>query len=140
MSDLTFGPSFKVKRWCTGFGELSFRWIQICIGSPMRRSSLILDFPSISQYLVGQMKFLINLTIALKFENNLELLIQVHFMVKYVHFTIPVEILVVLLLCKSHLVNVGWTLFLGGLRVTNPPIRLMCPTSVCPSTFFVSGL
>ena len=30
-------------------------------------------------------------------------------------------------------------LFLGGLRVTNPPIRLMCPTSVrpsvCPSTF-----
>ena len=31
-------------------------------------------------------------------------------------------------------------LFLGGLRVTNPPIRLMCPTSVCPSTFFVSGL
>ena len=25
--------------------------------------------------------------------------------------------------------------FLGGLHVTNPPIRLMCPTSVCPSTF-----
>ena len=23
MSDLTFGPSFKVKRWFTGFGELS---------------------------------------------------------------------------------------------------------------------
>ena len=39
MSHLTFGPSFKVKRWFTGFGELSFRWIQICIGSPMRRSS-----------------------------------------------------------------------------------------------------
>ena len=39
MSDLTFGPSFKVKRWFTGFGELSFWWIQICIGSPMRRSS-----------------------------------------------------------------------------------------------------
>ena len=39
MSDLTFGPSFKVKRWFTGFGELSFQWIQICIGSPMRRSS-----------------------------------------------------------------------------------------------------
>ena len=38
-SDLTFGPSFKVKRWFTGFGELSFQWIQICIGSPMRRSS-----------------------------------------------------------------------------------------------------
>ena len=39
MSDLTFGPSFKVKRWFTGFSELSFWWIQICIGSPMRRSS-----------------------------------------------------------------------------------------------------
>ena len=25
------------------------------------------------------------------------------------------------------------TLFLGGLRVTNPPIGLMCPPSVCPS-------
>ena len=31
----------KGKRWFTGFGELSFWWIQICIGSPMRRSSLI---------------------------------------------------------------------------------------------------
>ena len=39
MLDLPFGPSFKVKRWFSGFGELSFRWIQICIGSPMRRSS-----------------------------------------------------------------------------------------------------
>ena len=38
-SDLTLSPSFKVKRWFTGFGEFSFRWIQICIGSPMRRSS-----------------------------------------------------------------------------------------------------
>ena len=37
--DLTFGPSFKVKRWFTGFGELSFWWIQICIISPMCRSS-----------------------------------------------------------------------------------------------------
>ena len=37
--DLTFGSSFKVRRWFTGFGELSFRWIQICIGSPMHRSS-----------------------------------------------------------------------------------------------------
>ena len=27
--------------WFTGFGELSFWWIQICIGSPMRRSSYI---------------------------------------------------------------------------------------------------
>ena len=39
MSDLTFGSSFKVKRLFTGFGELSFQQIQICIGSPMRRSS-----------------------------------------------------------------------------------------------------
>ena len=42
-SDLTLGPSFKVKQWFTGFGELSFRWIQICIGSPMRRSSCLWD-------------------------------------------------------------------------------------------------
>ena len=45
--DLTFGLSFKVKRRFTGFGELSFWWIQICIGSPMCRSSytyLILQF------------------------------------------------------------------------------------------------
>ena len=40
-SDLTLGPSFKVKQWFTGFGELSFRWIQICIGSPMHRSSSV---------------------------------------------------------------------------------------------------
>ena len=39
MLDLTLGPSFKVKRWFTGCGELSFRWIQIYIGPPMRRSS-----------------------------------------------------------------------------------------------------
>ena len=31
-SDLTLGPSFKVKLWFTGF-ELSFWWIQICIDS-----------------------------------------------------------------------------------------------------------
>ena len=45
MSDLTCGPSFKVKRLFTGFGELSFRWIQIYISSPMRRSSYY-NFPS----------------------------------------------------------------------------------------------
>ena len=39
-SDLALGPSFKVKRWFTGFDELSFWWIQICISSPMCRSSL----------------------------------------------------------------------------------------------------
>ena len=39
LSDLTFGPSFKVKRLLTCFGELSFWWIQICIGSLMRGSS-----------------------------------------------------------------------------------------------------
>ena len=38
-SDLTFDPSFKVKQWFTVFSELSFQWIQICIGSPMHRSS-----------------------------------------------------------------------------------------------------
>ena len=38
ISPLTFGPSFKVKRWFTGFGELSFQWIQICIGSLMHSS------------------------------------------------------------------------------------------------------
>ena len=38
-TDLTLVPSFKVKRWFTGFGELSFWWIQICIGFLMHRSS-----------------------------------------------------------------------------------------------------
>ena len=51
MSDLTFDPSFKVKRWFTSFGELSFRWIQICIGSPMHRSSFI----SGKQYSIGEL-------------------------------------------------------------------------------------
>ena len=37
--DLTFGPSFKVKLWFIGFGQVSFQWIQICISSLMRRSS-----------------------------------------------------------------------------------------------------
>ena len=46
MSDVAFGPSFKVKRWFTGFGELSFWWIQICICSPMRRSSFNMLFTS----------------------------------------------------------------------------------------------
>ena len=32
MLDLTLGPSFEVKQRFTGFGELSFQWIQICIG------------------------------------------------------------------------------------------------------------
>ena len=40
MLDLTFGPSFK--QWFTGFGELSFRWIQVYIGSSMCKSSVIL--------------------------------------------------------------------------------------------------
>ena len=38
-SDLSFGPSINLKRWFTGFGELSFWGIQICISSSMRRSS-----------------------------------------------------------------------------------------------------
>ena len=48
-SDLTLGPSFKVKRWFTGFGELSFQWIQICIGSPMRRSSFSNVLPTFDE-------------------------------------------------------------------------------------------
>ena len=44
MLDLTFAPSFKVKQWFTGFGELYFWWIQICIGSPMLGSSCIFVF------------------------------------------------------------------------------------------------
>ena len=37
--------------------------------------------------------------------------------------------------CRILNINIlfSQTSFLGGLRVTNPPIRLMCPTSVCPS-------
>ena len=42
--ELIFGPSFKVKRWFTGFGEFSFQWIQICISSLMRRFSSTVDF------------------------------------------------------------------------------------------------
>ena len=67
----------------TGIGELSFRWIQICIGSPMRRSSFLCG--CVLQY------------------SNLSFV----FLQRYK--------------------------FLGGLRVTNPPIRLMCQTSVCLS-------
>ena len=38
-SDFTLDPLFKFKRWFTDFCELSFQWIQICIGSPMLRSN-----------------------------------------------------------------------------------------------------
>ena len=41
MLDMTLVPSFKVKQWFTGFGELSFRWIQICIG--LRCVGLVLN-------------------------------------------------------------------------------------------------
>ena len=37
-SGLALGPSFKVNWWFTGFGQLSFRWLQIYIGYWMRRS------------------------------------------------------------------------------------------------------
>ena len=50
-SDLTLGSSFKVKQWFTGFGELSFRSIQICISSPMRGSSYSLCFSHNLEYL-----------------------------------------------------------------------------------------
>ena len=49
VSDLNFGPSFKVKRWFTGCGELSFWWIHICISSPMRRSSYLVG-PTFARY------------------------------------------------------------------------------------------
>ena len=74
MLDLTFGPSFKVKQWFTGFGELSFWWIQICIGSLMRRSSCALfeknhtclsgDLHSLSDVimLVSKLKFAFTFT------------------------------------------------------------------------------
>ena len=57
--DLTFGRSFKVKRWFIGFGELSFRWIQICIGSPMCISRFftrqpLLFSPMVSGWAVGK--------------------------------------------------------------------------------------
>ena len=38
-------PPFKVKQWFSGFGELSFWWIQICIGPPMGRSSYAYFYP-----------------------------------------------------------------------------------------------
>ena len=44
MLDLTFGPSFKVKRWFTGFGVLPFRCIQICIDSLMRLVYIVPKF------------------------------------------------------------------------------------------------
>ena len=66
MSDMTFGPSFKVKQWFSGFGELSFRWIQICIGSPMRRSRFSLVSPLSTTYPLSPA------STALTFENNLQ--------------------------------------------------------------------
>ena len=69
MSDLTFGLSFKVKRWFTGFGELSFQWIQICIGSPMHGSSLTVELTvaeklyNVLLYIYGTSSSIINETI-----------------------------------------------------------------------------
>ena len=63
-SDLTLGPSFKVKRWFTGFGELFFQWIQICIGSPMPRSSYIYYFtPTFLSHKILSVSWLLLLTI-----------------------------------------------------------------------------
>ena len=42
-SVLTLGPSFKIKRWFTGFGELSFRWIQICITESLKSTVVVVD-------------------------------------------------------------------------------------------------
>ena len=38
---LDLWPLLQGQRWFTGFDELSFRWIQIGIHSPMRRSSYL---------------------------------------------------------------------------------------------------
>ena len=62
-SDLTLDPSFKVKRWLTGFGELSFLWIQICIGSLMRRSSYMY-FYIIVLFPLTTIPHLINFTVS----------------------------------------------------------------------------
>ena len=40
--ELTLGPSFKVKRWLIGFGELSLWWIQFASALRCVRSSLYL--------------------------------------------------------------------------------------------------
>ena len=34
-SDLALGQFFKMKQWFTGFGELSFQWMQVYIGPLM---------------------------------------------------------------------------------------------------------
>ena len=60
---LTFGPSFKVKRWFTVFAELSFQWIQICIGSPMRRCSYMY-FYIIMLFSIGISSQLISFTVS----------------------------------------------------------------------------
>ena len=39
-----------------GFGELSFRWIQICIGSPMHRSTLGLEMKYSQQTIEGYLR------------------------------------------------------------------------------------
>ena len=59
MLDLTLDPSFKVKQWFTGFGELSFRWIQICIGSPMCRSIFIYKTDKVTLTLKQKLHILI---------------------------------------------------------------------------------
>ena len=52
-SDLTLGPSFKVKQWFTGFGELSFRWIQICVNTSFDNRTLFLHFSICTHNLIG---------------------------------------------------------------------------------------
>ena len=74
-SNLALGPSFKVKQWFTGFDELSFHWIQICIGSPMHVLGLVFfnlffrmkNFSSKSTR-PRDMRFLLKDTISIKVE------------------------------------------------------------------------
>ena len=42
MDRFDLGPLLQFQMMYTGFSELSFQWIQICIGSLMRRSSSML--------------------------------------------------------------------------------------------------
>ena len=60
-SDLAMDPSLEVKRWFTGFVELSFQWIQICIDSLMNRSSNICVYLIVGVALTAILHF-INLT------------------------------------------------------------------------------
>ena len=99
LSDLTFGPSLKVKRWFTGFGELSFWWIQICIGSPIRRSSF--QFPvQLSKLGSTEVSILLHFISILK-----QNITSIEFSVEFSLIESYIEILLI------HFEIVNWTCF-----------------------------